>query len=175
VLVRSRQPPSSLLPQIRQAIREVAPSLSAYDVRTLQDRLNKQTARGRALVRLMTVLAGIALLLAIVGIYGLLSYTVTQRVREIGVRMALGADRGRVVGLVVRGALALIAAGLVLGLLAVLVLNRFLTSLLYGVSPTDPGTLAATALLLLGVALAASCLPALQATRISPVTALRME
>jgi len=175
VLVRSKQPPSSLLPQIRQAIREVAPSLTAYDVRTLQDRLNKQTARGSALVRLMTVLAGIALLLAIVGIYGLLSYTVTQRVREIGVRMALGADRGRVVGLVVRGALALIVAGLVLGFLAVLVLNRFLTSLLYGVSPTDPGTLAATALLLLGVALAASCVPALQATRISPVTALRME
>ncbi|HKH43866.1 MAG TPA: ABC transporter permease [Thermoanaerobaculia bacterium] len=175
VLVRSTQPPSSLIPQVRQAIREVAPSLTAYDVRTLQDRLSKQTARGSALVRLMTVLAGIALLLAIVGIYGLLSYTVTQRVREIGVRMALGADRGRVVGLVVRGALALIAAGLVLGLLAVLLLNRFLTSLLYGVSPTDPGTLAATALLLLGVALAASCVPALQATRISPVTALRME
>jgi ABC-type antimicrobial peptide transport system permease subunit len=123
----------------------------------------------------MTVLAGIALLLAMIGIYGLLSYTVAQRVREIGVRMALGANRGRVVGLVVRGALALIVAGLALGYLAVLLLNRFLTSLLYGVSPTDPGTLIATSLLLLGVALAATCVPAFQATRISPVTALRAE
>jgi predicted permease len=175
ILLRTRQAPASLLPQVRRTIQELAPALTAFDVQTLDERLATQTARGRALVRLMTALAGIALLLAVIGIYGLLSYTVTQRVREIGVRMALGADRGRVVGLVVRGALALIAAGLALGLLAALLLNRFLTSLLYGVSPTDPATLAVTALLLSLVALAACCIPALQATRISPVTALRME
>lgn len=175
VLVRSPQPPATLAPAVRQAIREIAPALTPYDVKTLQERLSAQTVRGTSLVRLMTVLAGIALLLAMIGIYGLLSYTVAQRVREIGVRMALGANRGRVVGLVVRGALALIVAGLALGYLAVLLLNRFLTSLLYGVSPTDPGTLIATSLLLLGVALAATCVPAFQATRISPVTALRAE
>jgi predicted permease len=175
VLVRTEGKPEALAAPVRQVIRELAPALTAYDVQTIEQRLAAQTTRGSSLVRLMTVLAGIALLLAMIGIYGLLSYSVTQRVREIGVRMALGADRGRVVGMIVRGALALIVAGLALGLVAVMLLNRFLTSLLYGVSPSDPGTLAATALLLLGVALAACCIPALQATRISPVSALRTE
>jgi hypothetical protein len=175
VLLRTAEAPSALVPRVRQAIHEVAPELTPYDVRTLPDRLAGQTARGRSLVRLMAGLAAIALLLAAIGIYGLLSYMVTQRRREIGVRMALGADRGKVVAQVVRGALALIAAGLALGFVAVLLLHRFLTSLLYGVSPADPGTLAGTALLLLGIALAASGVPAFQATRVPPVTALRAE
>jgi predicted permease len=175
ILVRTDGPPTSFVPQVRQAVRETAPSLTVFDVRTLEDRLDEQTARGRSLVLLMTVFAAIALLLAIIGIYGLLSYMVTQRRREIGIRMALGADRGGVVGMVVRGALVMILAGLTLGFVAVLLLNRFLISLLYGLSPSDPATLAATAVLLLGVALIASIVPALQASRISPVTTLRSE
>lgn len=175
ILVRTDGPPTSFVPQVRQAVRETAPSLTVFDVRTLEDRLDEQTARGRSLVLLMTVFAAIALLLAIIGIYGLLSYMVTQRRREIGIRMALGADRGGVVGMVVRGALVMILAGLALGFVAVLLLNRFLISLLYGLSPSDPATLAGTAILLLAVALVASVVPALQASRISPVTTLRSE
>lgn len=175
ILVHTTGSPEALVAPVRQVVSELAPALTAFDVRTMEQRLAAQTTRGSSLVRLMTVLAGIALLLAMIGIYGLLSYSVTQRVREIGVRMALGADRGRVVGMIVRGALVLIVAGLALGFVAVLLLNRFLTSLLYGVDPSDPGTLLATALLLLGVALAACSIPALQATRISPVSALRSE
>jgi predicted permease len=175
ILARTDGPPTSFLPQVRQAVRETAPSLTVFDVRTLEDRLAEQTARGRSLVLLMTIFAAIALLLAILGIYGLLSYMVTQRRREIGIRMALGADRGGVISMVVRGALVMILAGLALGFVAVLLLNRFLISLLYGLSPSDPATLAATAVLLLGVALVASIVPALQASKISPVTTLRSE
>ncbi len=175
ILARTSQPPAGMVPLVRRAVRESAPSLTIFDVKTLEDRLDEQTARGRALVLLMSIFAAIALSLAIIGIYGLLAYMVAQRGREIGIRMALGAGRGQVVGMVVRRALRLIAAGLILGFIAAVLLNRFLTSLLYGVSPTDPTTLGVTALLLLGVALAASFLPALQATRISPVTSLRSE
>lgn len=175
ILARTEQAPAALIPPLQGALREVAPGLTAFDVKTMPERLETQTARGRALVRLMTAFAGVALLLAIVGIYGLLAYTVNQRVREIGIRMALGADRGRVVGLVVRGTLVLIGTGLAFGFVLVLLLNRFLSSLLYGVDPSDPATLALTALLLVGVALAASWGPARRATRISPLTALRTE
>ena len=175
ILARTSQPAANLAPQIQQAVRETAPALTVFDVRTLEERLEEQTARGRSLVLLMTVFAAIAVLLAIIGIYGLLAYMVAQRGREIGIRMALGANRGRVVGLVVKGALVMIVTGLALGFVAVMLLNRFLVSLLYGLDPSDPATLFATALLLLGVALAASFVPALQATRISPVTTLRSE
>jgi ABC-type antimicrobial peptide transport system permease subunit len=124
---------------------------------------------------LLGVFSGIALLLASIGIYGVMSYSVAQRTRELGIRMALGAARPRVLGLVVGQGMALAAAGVGIGLAAAFGLTRLLTTQLYGVSATDPGTFALVAALLAGVALLATLLPAMRATRVDPVVALRDE
>ena len=121
------------------------------------------------------VFAAVALLLAIIGVHGVLSYTVAQRTREIGIRMALGADRSDVRGLVVTQAARLAALGLTLGLLGALGVSRALSTLLYGVGATDPATFAEVAVVLGAVALVASYLPARRATKVSPVEALREE
>ncbi|HEX2223157.1 MAG TPA: ABC transporter permease [Thermoanaerobaculia bacterium] len=175
LLVRTSVPPEQVVAPVQQAIKEVAPDLPTYDVATLQDLLDQQTAEARFLVFLMSVFAGLALTLAAIGVYGVLAYTVTQRTREIGIRVALGAHRNQVIGMVVRRGLALVSVGVLAGLVVVMVCNRFVTSWLYGVSPSDPLTLVGTAVVLLLVALAASYLPARRATRIQPVIALRSE
>jgi putative ABC transport system permease protein len=137
--------------------------------------LAEATARQRFQMQILAAFAALALLLAAVGLYGVLCYTVTSRRNEIGIRLALGAQRTAVYRTVTVRALGLYGAGTALGLIAWLAIRRLLTALLFGIGPTDPGNLAIAAALLLVVTLSASWLPARRATRIDPVSALREE
>ena len=175
LFVRTDRASAPLAAALQAALRDIDPRLPFYDVRTMRARLDEQTATSRFLVRLMGLFAGFGLLLAAVGIYGVISYTVAQRVREIGIRVALGADRARVVRDVVQDALGPALAGVAVGLVGVWWLGRFVATLLYGVSAADAATLAATTLTLVLVAAAASWLPARRAARVEPLVALRAE
>jgi putative ABC transport system permease protein len=124
---------------------------------------------------LLAIFAGVALVLAAVGIYGVMSYSVAQQTREIGIRMALGAQRGDVLKMTVMEGLKLVALGLVIGLAAAFVLTRVMASLLFGISATDPVTFITISFVLLAVALLASYIPALRATRVDPMIALRAQ
>ena len=124
---------------------------------------------------LLALFASVALMLAAVGIYGLVSYSVSQRTHEIGIRIALGAKREQVLRLVLQQTMRLVASGVVLGVSGALILTRFLSSLLFGVSPNDPLTFVAVSMLLAGVATAASFIPAWRAARVDPMVALRYE
>ncbi len=167
--------PASLANEVRQEIQSVVDGLPVFDVATLDERLNRQVAHDRFLVLLMSLFAFMALLLAAVGIYGVISYAVTQRTKEIGVRMALGADRGQVLKLIVRRGVMLAVSGVVLGLASSLALTRLLRGLLYGIGTLDPATLASTALFLILVATIASYIPARKATKIEPTVTLRAD
>jgi putative ABC transport system permease protein len=146
-----------------------------YLIRTLDGAFADAVAQRRAAMLLITIFAGVALVLAAVGIYGLMSYMVNERTHEIGIRMALGAVGGDVLGMVVRQTVRLVAIGAVLGIAGALALGRALTSLVFEVKPNDPATLAVVTVLLALVALAATLVPALRATRVTPLVALRRE
>jgi predicted permease len=167
--------PSSLASRVESELRAVAPTLPPYDVDSMEHRLDEFAAKGHFLVLLMGLFAGLALVLAAAGLYGVLFYSVTQRTREMGIRVALGASSADLVSLVFGRAAALSAAGLGIGLCAAVALNRLFESLLYGVSPTDRLTLLSTSTLLFLVAMAASYFPARRALRVPPTIALRME
>jgi ABC-type antimicrobial peptide transport system permease subunit len=141
----------------------------------MEQRLDAQTLRSRLAVRLMIGFALVALALALVGVYGVMSYAVSTRAREIGIRRALGATKGAAVWLILRQAAWPVVGGIVVGLAAVGILQRFVRSLLYGVSPSDPLILAGAAAAILVVGLLASLVPALRTTRIEPVSALKTE
>jgi predicted permease len=166
---------ADLAGQVRAEIQTVARDLPVFDVATIEQRLERQVTGDRFLVLLMSLFALIALLLAAVGIYGVISYAVTQRTKEIGVRIALGATGGDVLRLIVRRGVLLALAGVGVGLLASLALTRLLRGLLYGIGTLDPLTLAGTALFLVAVASAASYLPARRAVRIEPTVTLRAD
>jgi putative ABC transport system permease protein len=172
-VVRTGRDLASLLPELRQAVHEVDPRLPMMNIASLDETVAAATAQERFTMRLLLVSAGAALFLAVVGIYGVLAYSVRRRTAEIGVRIALGASPGRVTRLIVWQGAVMSAAGIAAGLGGALLLTRFIASLLYGTSPTDPVTFTATTLLLFGVALAASYLPARRASRIDPAKALR--
>jgi predicted permease len=167
--------PLSLAKPVMAALKGTDPDLPPFDVDTMEHRLDKFTAKGRFLVLLMGLYAGIALLLAAAGLYGVLFYSVTQRTRELGIRVAMGAQGGDLVRLVLGHGMLLVGTGLLLGLAASFALNRLFTSMLYGVSATDTLTFAGTALLLFAVAMAATWYPALRAKRVPPTIALRTE
>jgi predicted permease len=175
VAVRSVGDPSLLLSPIRQSVKGMDFQLPLYNERTLRQAFSLALANTRFTMVLIAVFAGVALVLATVGLYGVIAYSVRQRTREIGIRMALGARRGTILRMVVGRGLRLILAGVVLGILAAYPLSRTIQSLLFGVSPGDPATYAALAILLVGVALAACYLPAHRATRINPMESLRAE
>lgn len=160
---------------LRREMKAVAPDLPIYDVATLEQRLSHQTAKARFQIVLVSLFTLMALVLASVGIYGVVAYSTAQRAREIAIRMSLGADRGQVLRMVVGRGAALAAIGLVLGLGAVLLVSRRLVSLLYGVSATDPLILGGAALVLFLVTLAANYLPARRAAKLEPVMGLRTE
>jgi putative ABC transport system permease protein len=174
LVVRGSQP-AALAASMRQRMAALDASLPLYGVRTLEEARRLADWVARLWGQILAWAAGGALLLTCTGVYGVVSRGVARRTREIGVRMALGADRGDVLGLFLTQGLRLAAIGVGAGLLGALLLNRSLAGLLYGVSPSDPLTLAGTALTLAAVTLLATCAPALQATRVDPTTALRSE
>ncbi len=167
--------PASLAPALRAAVLEADKEQPLYEVRTMTALLSNSVARERFQVLLLGVFAAVALVLSAVGLFGVLSYAVTQRTHEIGIRMALGAQGRDIFRLVVGRGMGLTLAGLGLGLAGSLALTRLMAGLLYGVSATDPAPFAAVTALLAFVAFLASYLPARRATRVDPMTALRHE
>jgi putative ABC transport system permease protein len=157
-------------------VQQIDSTLSLFNIRTLEDQVSQSLAPLRTNVIVMATFGGLALLLASIGLYGVTSYSVTQRTREIGLRMALGARRGTVLRLILASGLMLIAIGVTVGLLAASALTFVVpAALLPNISARDPLTFAATAALLSAVALIASYIPAWRATRIDPLVALRAE
>jgi predicted permease len=167
--------PETLGSAMQAAIRRVDPNQPLYDLKTMEERVDSSLVGRRFLVVLLSIFAGLALLLAALGLYGVISYSVRLRTRELGIRVALGAERGDVLRLIIGQGIRLAALGLLLGLVATFVAGRALSSLLYGVSLFNPLTLLLTSVLLLATVLLASYLPAHWATKVQPMVALRDE
>ena len=175
IMLRSTLPAATLQTSIANAVGEADPSLPIIRLRNMEDVFRDSVRRPRMLMQLLAGFAGLALLLAAIGTYGVLSYMVTQQRREIGIRMALGAERATVLRAVMGHGLRLTCAGLVAGLATALVLTRLMETLLFEVRPNDPATLAGVAALITAVAAAASLVPAFRATRVDPIVALKDE
>jgi putative ABC transport system permease protein len=175
LVVRAEGDPAALSGPMREALREVDPELPMYAVRTLEEIVSDRTAQRRLAVTLITVFAALALALAAVGIYGVMSYAVAQRTQEIGIRMALGAERREILRMVLRHGTLMAVSGVLLGLAAAFVLARLITSLLFQTSAADPPTFSLVPLLLIAVAVLACYVPARRATRVDPLVALRSQ
>jgi putative ABC transport system permease protein len=173
--VRATGDPMALVPQLKQALASVDADLPMSNVTTMEELIEGTTGPRRFAMLLLTAFSALAAALAAIGLYGVMSYTVTQRARELGVRLALGAGPAQVVRLVIREGVRLAAIGLAIGLVAALTLSRVLRSMLFGVSTTDPLTFVAIPLLLLAVTAFACWVPARRAARVDPVEALRAE
>jgi putative ABC transport system permease protein len=175
VVVRTAGDPLALAPAVRAQLRAMDDALAPGTIRTLERAVAGTTAQPQFYMVLLGIFAGLAAVLAAIGIFGVTSYAVSQRTREIGIRMALGADRVIVLRQVVGGATRLAGAGILVGLAAGLVFTRLLAGLLYGVSATDPWTFAAVAVAFGAIAALAALVPARRAARVDPVVALRAE
>ncbi|HEY6327888.1 MAG TPA: ABC transporter permease [Blastocatellia bacterium] len=175
LVVHTSGDPLKLVSAVRTQVWNVDASQPLSNVRTMDDVIDSELVQQRVGMTLLAALAGLALLLAGIGIYGVLSYAVAQRAPEIGVRMALGATSGNVLGMVMSDALIQSVAGVAIGLAGAFVLTRLMSSLLFGVSQTDPLTFASVPLIVLAVSLLASYIPARRATRVDPMTAVRCE
>jgi len=173
--VRTQADPATMITRIEDAIRAVDPQQTFTGASTLDDVVGEAVARPRLLTVLLGLFGAMGLILGALGIYGVLSYIVTQRMREIGVRVALGARTGDVLMMFVGRGLRLAAVGVAVGLIAAAALTRLMQSVLYGITPTDPMTFAAVGVGLLAVAALASWLPARRAARVDPMVALRAE
>ncbi len=165
----------SLAGVVREQLNEIDPSLPLADIRMMEDVLTRAQARPRFLTLLLSLFSGVALAIATVGIYGVVSYSVARRTKEFGLRMVLGAQGGDVLGLVMKQGAGMVAIGIVAGLATAFALTRLMASLLFGVTPTDLPTFAAVTAVLFGVALAACYVPARRATRVDPIQTLRYE
>ena len=174
-VMRTAGDPVSIVPAVRSAVAEIDPNKPAGNIRTVEQYLGDQARVMQGYTMLLSVFGISAVLLAAIGIYGVMAYAVAQRTREIGIRMALGASGGSVMRLVLRRAFVLIAVGLALGVSAALGLTRFLESQLYEVSPTDAPTFTVVTMGLVIIAVAATLIPAWRAVRVDPTVALRYE
>jgi len=174
-VIRVTGEPAGLISAVRTVVAEVEPNQALYNVMTMKQRLANTTTSPRLNAALLGSFAAVALLLAVVGIYGVMSYAVAQRTREIGMRMALGAQPGNVMRLVMGQGMRVVLIGAGLGLVGALALARVLRNLLFEVAPTDPATFVCVTLLLSAVALLACYVPARRAARIDPMVALRQE
>jgi predicted permease len=175
LLVRTAVPPRTLLPAIRSAVESIDAQQPVYAIRTVEEAFAAAEAERRVSATAITLFGIFALILAAVGIYGVVSYATSQRTREIGVRMALGAERNHVRGMVVRQAIVPVVTGAATGLVAAIVSGRFLSGLLFDLSATDPLTLGVATTIFLLIALIAAWVPAARASRLSPVAALRLD
>ena len=174
-VVRSAVEPESLIQAVREAVRQIDKAQPVAEIREMDQIISEVAAQPRFNTLLLSLFAGVALLLAAAGIYGVMSYSVTQRTHEIGLRMALGAQTRDVIRLIVGQCIKLTLAGLALGLVCAYAMTRIMATLLYGISPTDPSTFAVGTLLLVVVALLACYLPARRAAKVDPLIALRYE
>jgi len=165
----------SLMNEVRRAVWSVDPDLPLYQVHTLDYYYTKSMERTSFTLVMLALAGGMALLLGVVGLYGVIAHSVSQRTHEIGIRMALGAQKRDVIKLVVSGGMGLTVIGVGVGVAGALALTRFLSNLLYGIKPTDPLTFVVVSLVLTGVALLACYVPARRATKADPVVALRYE
>jgi putative ABC transport system permease protein len=175
IVVRTDSPPTSLLPTVRQKVHDLDPGLPLSSVRTMDEWVANNAAQPRLNAILLTVFAAVAMLIAAIGIYGVLAYSVNQRTREIGLRMALGAPRQQVLRLIMREGMTVGAIGIGVGVAGALALSRVLASLVFDVQVRDPLTYLAVAAALALVALAACVIPARKASRVDPMVALRAE
>jgi putative ABC transport system permease protein len=175
VTIRSPLDKSTLLAAVRREVTALDPNLPISNVRMMEEVIAQSLATRRFVLLLFGLFAGLALLVATIGIYGVLSASVSQRTRELGVRIALGATRSNVRRLIVGQGLKLVLSGLVIGLVSALALKRVIGKLLFGVSPTDPTTFLVIAFLMIAVALLACWIPARRATKVDPLSALRSE
>ena len=175
LLVRTTADPLALVSAVRNEVLAIDKDQPIYDVKTLNQRVNDAVAVSRSLMLLFTAFALLALVLGSVGIYGIVSYSVTQRTHEIGIRMALGAQTANVLGLIMRNGLILVLTAIAIGIVSALALTRFLRTLLFGVTPADSVTFVLVSLVFFVIAMLASLIPALRATRVAPLVALRYE
>jgi putative ABC transport system permease protein len=175
IIVRAEGDPLALAPSVREQIRALDPNLPLAEATPLQDVVTRSVARPRFYMSLLTLFAAVALALSATGIFGVMSYAVAQQSKEIGIRMALGAQPRDVLRMVVGEGLLLVLLGVVIGVGAGVALSHYLTSLFFGVSPANPVTYLEVALLMIAIALIACLLPALRAVRVNPMTALRYE
>jgi predicted permease len=173
--VRTTGDPTRMLPAVRSAIRAIDADVPIANVATMDANITASMGQRRFAMLLLGLFAAMAVVLASIGIYGVMSYSVTQRAHEIGIRMALGAARRSVLGMVMRQGLTLVGIGVAIGLAGTFGLTRFIASQLYGVQPSDPTTFVVVAITLVGVAAMATFIPAMRATRVDPVVALRDE
>jgi putative ABC transport system permease protein len=164
-----------LVEPVKRAVAEIDLVRPATNFRSVQQYLSQQTQYLRLYILLLGIFGAIAAMLAAIGIYGILAYSVAERTREIGIRMALGAARREILKMVMRHVLVLVSIGLVIGLAAALALTRLIKSGLYGVTPTDPATYVAISALLIAVAVFACLIPTMRAVRVDPTIALRHE
>ncbi len=175
IVMRTTLPLSSISSQVQQAVAAMDPTLPIIKLQTMDDVFSESTARPRFLAQLLGGFALLALVLAAIGTYGILSYLVTERRREIGIRMALGANRGSVLGMVMGQGMLLAVAGVVIGVVGALGVNQVMATLLFGIEPTDPATIAGVVGAIAAVALLACYLPARRATLVDPMVVLRNE
>jgi putative ABC transport system permease protein len=175
VIVKGSSDPNQLISSIRAAVKEIDPDQPIYNPRTMQEIRAESVAGERLNLTLLSLFAGIALVLAVVGIYGVMSYSVTQRTHEIGIRMAIGARPRDVFTMILGQGMKLALIGVAIGLLLAFLLTRLMETMLFGVAPTDVPTFAAISILLISVAVLACYLPGRRATKVEPTVSLRYE